>query len=175
MDGLKVLVCGDVLGQWGALFDKVSSIIQAKGRFDVLFCLGCFFPRHDDDELEQEMSKFIKGTRKVPLPTFFVAADDIGAKYITRTADEATLATNLTYLGPAGVRTILGGPGGAGLSVAYVSGEFDPTAPQSATRVCSLVAFPRHTAFPVCAVHDTLLAVPDRLPFSRSRAIPQRC
>lgn len=53
------LICGDVNGNFKALFSRVESIVKKSGQFDVLLCVGNFF---GDDNSELDAYKM--GTRK---------------------------------------------------------------------------------------------------------------
>lgn len=41
---MKVLITGDVNGSLAALFKRVTTVNKSNGPFDMLFCVGCFFP-----------------------------------------------------------------------------------------------------------------------------------
>lgn len=55
----KILVCNNVCGRWKELFTKVSNLMQSKGLFNTLFCLGSFFPVTENKELEKEMELYL--------------------------------------------------------------------------------------------------------------------
>lgn len=40
---LKILVCGDVKGHIGALFNKIETVNKKSGPFEMVLCLGKFF------------------------------------------------------------------------------------------------------------------------------------
>ena len=41
---MKILISGDSKGNLAALFKRVSAVDKSNGPFDMLFCVGCFFP-----------------------------------------------------------------------------------------------------------------------------------
>lgn len=41
---MKVVITGDVNGSLNALFKRVAAVNKSNGPFDMLFCVGCFFP-----------------------------------------------------------------------------------------------------------------------------------
>jgi hypothetical protein len=59
---VKILVCGDVKGQFHTLFSKINELNAGKsGPFDVLFCVGKFFGEADEDytgSIDQEDNEF---------------------------------------------------------------------------------------------------------------------
>jgi hypothetical protein len=40
---MKILACGDVKGQIGALLKRVETVHKKAGPFDMVFCVGQFF------------------------------------------------------------------------------------------------------------------------------------
>jgi hypothetical protein len=48
---VKILIVGSVNGSITKLFDLVDNIQAKKGKFDILFCTGNFFPLATDDKL----------------------------------------------------------------------------------------------------------------------------
>ena len=58
----KILVCNNVLGRWKQLFTKVSDLLRTKGQFDALFCIGSFFPKEENKELESDIQQYLNGT-----------------------------------------------------------------------------------------------------------------
>lgn len=45
----KVLVSGDVNGNFHALYKRVAAVNKANGPFDILLCVGSFFTSAGDD------------------------------------------------------------------------------------------------------------------------------
>lgn len=109
MSEFKILVCGDVNGNFKSLFSKVSSIIKKKGSFEYLFCVGNFF---GTDCIEWEEVK--SGKITVPLTTYVLGANENShEKFFTST----DLAPNIVCLGKKGCLT-----GSSGFRIAYLSG-----------------------------------------------------
>ncbi|XP_077401061.1 CWF19-like protein 1 [Vanacampus margaritifer] len=119
---VRVLVCGDVEGKLGSLFNRVQSIQKKTGQFDLLLCIGEFFA--STPEAEEEWQQYQSGAKKAPIHTYILGA---GSQETTKkfpSADGCELAENITYLGRRGVFT-----GVSGLQIAYVSGCEAPQEP----------------------------------------------
>ena len=66
---VKVLVCGDVRGNFTALFDQVNRINTSRaGPFDVLFCVGTFFSPTIIQKQEELLNI------KISIPTYFICS-----------------------------------------------------------------------------------------------------
>eukprot|EP00466_Bigelowiella_natans_P014490 jgi/Bigna1/67266/fgenesh1_pg.3_\ len=147
-DPVKILVCGDVRGQFNVLFARAKKFQERVGPFEALFCVGDFFAPSEDGHVE-ELRPYLEGTKNIPIPTYFiggketgeaatellrmrsVGSDDSegGGKTEKKEMNEKTtaqparvlkLAENLSFLGRQGRVDI------AGLSVAFLSGRFSP-------------------------------------------------
>jgi hypothetical protein len=59
---LKVLVCGDVRGEFEQIFSKVAKL-QKKNNFAVLFCVGDFFGAGTDTATQ--LAPYISGDKEV--------------------------------------------------------------------------------------------------------------
>jgi hypothetical protein len=61
------------------VFEKVAKVNQ-KGPFDALFCVGNFFAgsARSPAAVAACLEPYVKGERKVPIPTYFVAGADAG-------------------------------------------------------------------------------------------------
>ncbi len=107
---------GDCKGRHASLFGKVAALNASHGPFAALFCVGQFF----GDTLD-ELAPFLTNTTPVPIPTYFVAADEspCGQELLAAFgAQGGTLCPNLHFLGRSGVREI------EGLRVAFLSGVY---------------------------------------------------
>lgn len=115
---VKLLVSGDVCGQFKSLFSRAGKIQKSKnGPFDALLCVGNFFGTD-----ATALTPYLTGKKAVPLPTFFVTGGEAPCEATTlldAIPDGGELAPNLTYLGRSGVCEV------AGLRVAFLSGRFE--------------------------------------------------
>ncbi|XP_064476195.1 CWF19-like protein 1 [Ornithodoros turicata] len=113
---LKILVCGDVNGQFHKLFDRVSNVNKKNGPFDMLLCVGDFF----GDDLS-EWEEYKSEIRKVPVQTYILGPKRESSVAEFETSDGFDLCPNVMYLGKKGVLT-----GSSGLKLAYFSGVENP-------------------------------------------------
>eukprot|EP01080_Neovahlkampfia_damariscottae_P002666 gene2666-3862_t len=125
LDNLKILVCGDIEGNFDKIFKKIHEILSTKGKFDLLFCIGKFFSENEIDSLSldysPENSKYLTGENRIQIPTYFIDCSPnsiLGEK-------EKEICQNLTFLGKKGIKNI------KGLNVAFLSGNYDPYTYQS--------------------------------------------
>ncbi|VDO81727.1 unnamed protein product [Onchocerca flexuosa] len=66
---LKILVCGDVNGQFDSLLKRVDAVNKKNGPFDMLFCVGEFFgPDNESNE------RIINGIVKMPISTYILGS-----------------------------------------------------------------------------------------------------
>lgn len=87
---LKILVAGDVDGNFKQLFDRVSAVNKKAGPFSMLFCVGSFFPSTFQEHLE---------IPPAPVPTYILGP--VSTQQLTYYPDlnGAEIAPNITYLG----------------------------------------------------------------------------
>ncbi|XP_019053876.1 PREDICTED: zinc finger CCCH domain-containing protein 64 isoform X2 [Nelumbo nucifera] len=122
----RILLCGDVLGRLNQLFKRVSSVNKSTGPFDALFCVGQFFP--DSADRLEELSDYVDGRSKVPIPTYFVGDYGVGAPKVLSAAsrnpdnqgfkmDGLKICENLYWLKGSGKFKL------HGLCVVYLSGR----------------------------------------------------
>lgn len=122
-NAVKVLIAGDVRGNLGALYKRVSAVNDSKaGPFHALFCVGPFF-RNEDAAAEtggsdDELAPYVDGTAVAPIPTYFTDALPGGSRYC-RDATTNEIAPNITFLRVAEVAEI------AGLRVAALPGHYN--------------------------------------------------
>ncbi|XP_061182668.1 CWF19-like protein 1 [Saccostrea echinata] len=110
---LKILVSGDVEGNFDKLFGRVNAIQKKSGSFDLLLCVGEFFGKTNT-----EWEKYKSGQSKVPIPTLILGPCDSSLSDVYQNnKDGLELCDNVTYLGRRGTFT-----GSSGLSLAYLSG-----------------------------------------------------
>lgn len=116
-DKQKVLLCGDVEGNFKFLFNKVDSINKKSGPFDFLLCVGNFFGA---DNIELEPYK--NGMKTISIPTYILGPNrEEDAKFYGDMSG-CEICQNLTYLGKRGLYT-----SSSGLKIAYLSGNGDQT------------------------------------------------
>uniref|UniRef100_A0A2P2I4V1 CWF19-like protein 1 n=1 Tax=Hirondellea gigas TaxID=1518452 RepID=A0A2P2I4V1_9CRUS len=115
----KVLVCGDVNGQFDELFKRVSSVHQKAGPFDLLLCVGDFFA----EGANSQWTPYKTARIKVPLPTYVLGPSKEGHKQHYSDLRGCELSENVIYLGPSGIY-----PSSSGLRIAYLSGRQDTPA-----------------------------------------------
>ncbi|XP_035824397.1 CWF19-like protein 1 [Aplysia californica] len=109
---LRILVSGDVEGNFQQLFKRVDTIQKKSGKFDLLLCVGDFF---GPDLSTWEPYK--SGKVKVPISTLVLGPNrpELGIYY---SGDEGSeLCDGVTYLGRQGKFT-----GSSGLQLSYLSG-----------------------------------------------------
>lgn len=89
---LKILVAGDVDGNFKQLFDRVTSVNKKAGPFSMLFCVGSFFPSTFDEGLM---------IPPAPVPTYVLGpVSKLQLAYFPD-LNGAEIAPNITYLGMA--------------------------------------------------------------------------
>lgn len=110
---LKILVCGDVEGNFDQLFQRISSIQKKAGQFDMLLCVGDFF-----GEENSQWQKYSSNSTEVPVSTFILGPNKPEHASYFPDPEGGDLCNNITYLGRRGVYT-----GSTGLSIAYLSGQ----------------------------------------------------
>ncbi|CAA6660931.1 unnamed protein product [Spirodela intermedia] len=115
MTAPKILVCGDVLGRLKQLFKRVQSVNASNGPFDVLLCVGQFFP-NSPDGLE-ELSDYLEGRAPIPIPTYFTGDYGVGSAKWGFKTDGLKVCDNLYWLRGSGVFHL------KDLYIAYLSGR----------------------------------------------------
>ncbi|XP_045523279.1 CWF19-like protein 1 [Pieris brassicae] len=107
----KTLFCGDVNGNFNALFSRVETIVKKSGSFDVLLCVGNFFG-NDNSQLDAYRMR----TRKVPVTTYvFGPSDSNHVKYYCEEGSE--IVPNVIYMGRRGIFTT-----SSEVKIAYLTG-----------------------------------------------------
>lgn len=96
-------------------------MIEACGHFHVLLLTGRLLKNGD------ELDPYISGKLSVPLPTYFICTrEDRSSKSLSSLQAGEKVCDNLTYLGEQGLFEV------DGLSIAYLSGTYDPLHAQPA-------------------------------------------
>ena len=101
---MRLLVAGDVRGRLDKLYARVEHILPRAGPFDGLLCVGRFLlPSTDPSAVHgaagEQSLEYLKGTRPVPVPTYFI---DCGASEWLNSEDRAELCPGITFLGKQG-------------------------------------------------------------------------
>lgn len=108
----RMLVCGDVEGNFEALLVRLEQVIRKIGKFDQLFVCGEFF---GPDPVQNK--RIINGEFVIPIPIYILGPTKPDrVRYYTAAAGEI-LAPNVTYLGRKGLYTTA-----SGMTVAYMGG-----------------------------------------------------
>ncbi|KZS05856.1 CWF19 protein 1 [Daphnia magna] len=115
-ENLKILVVGDVEGQYDVLFNRVRTINKKSGPFDMLLCVGDFFS--SDPAAEAQLESYKLAEKQVPIPTLILGPSKQEHCRYLQDLKGCEVCTNLTYLGDYGVFT-----GSSGLRMVYVSGK----------------------------------------------------
>lgn len=93
---VKVLVVGDVMGNFKSVFTKVAQIDKQHGPFSVLFCVGCFFGT--ETALTEDDENFLTGDETIPIPTYFIDAksnSELVSKYLSDGEEGKQLTENV--------------------------------------------------------------------------------
>ncbi|EEB18869.1 conserved hypothetical protein [Pediculus humanus corporis] len=111
----KILVCGDVEGNFKTLFSRVNAINKKNGPFDFLFCVGDFF-----SESSNELEPYKKGSLTVSVPTYILGPNSVTTNqnvfYDSFELSGTEICPNVNYLGKYGIFS------SSGLRIAYMSG-----------------------------------------------------
>lgn len=109
---LKILVAGDVEGNFDQLFSRIRSIQKKSGNFDLLLCVGDFFGTNFT-----AWESYTKGDKKVPIATLILGPNKFEHTDYYKDKDGGDICDNVTYLGKKGTYN-----GSSGLTIAYLSG-----------------------------------------------------
>nr|XP_053654168.1 CWF19-like protein 1 [Cherax quadricarinatus] len=70
----KILVCGDVLGNFKQLFKRVQNVNEKSGPFSMLLCVGDFFGPDNS-----QWDHYKNGDVKVPVATYVLGPSRFGS------------------------------------------------------------------------------------------------
>eukprot|EP00250_Pteridium_aquilinum_P012486 c20756_g3_i1 orf=573-2408(-) len=131
----RILLCGDVGGNFDQLFKRISSVNKANGPFDALLCVGQFFP--SDTSGIHEVMQFVDGVHEIPLPTYFIGDYGETAGTILSSAKLKAGQTGLALEGIPVCKNLYWLKGSGifhleGLRVAYLAGKYVPSVYQDA-------------------------------------------
>ncbi|KAK9131157.1 hypothetical protein Sjap_011644 [Stephania japonica] len=127
----RILLCGDPLGRLSQLYKRVAAVAKSAGPFDLLFCVGQFFP--DSPDRLQDLMDYIDQRTPIPIPTYFVGDYGLGAPASSPTLwlTNPIAASGLGGLGFATIST--GSKAVERLCVAYLSGRHSSEAQKFGT------------------------------------------
>ncbi|CAH0388405.1 unnamed protein product [Bemisia tabaci] len=108
----KILVAGNVNGNFKTLFNRINSIVKKNGPFDFMLCVGDFFSASDDS-----WEPYRTGHLKVPLPIYILGPTNANLVKYYSDLNGCELCPNVSYLGKQGIFR-----NSAGLRIAYLSG-----------------------------------------------------
>lgn len=111
-DKQRVLVCGDVEGNFKFFFSKVEAINKKNGPFDFLLCIGNFFGKENVG-----LEPYKNGMMTIPVPTYILGPNRPEDEDHYPEEDGCEICPNLTYLGKRGLYNA-----SSGLKIAYLSG-----------------------------------------------------
>ncbi|XP_060519508.1 CWF19-like protein 1 [Cylas formicarius] len=107
----KILLCGDVEGNFDTLCKRVEIVNKKTGPFDLVLCVGNFFGINNQDFIPYKM-----GEKKVPLATYILGPNyDYHVKEYQN--EQYELCENVYHLGKRGIYT-----DSKGVRIAYISG-----------------------------------------------------
>lgn len=107
----KILVCGDVEGNYKTLFSRVSAINEKSGPFDFLFCVGDFF-----SDSAKKFDPYKNGSLTVPVPTYILGPNKEAHLPFYDDLSGCEICPNVNYLGKYGILS------SSGIKIAYISG-----------------------------------------------------
>ena len=110
----KILVVGDVNGQFSTFLKRLENVDKKAGPFDMGLCVGAFFSDQGQDEVFKDL---IEGRRRLPFPIYILGPTRQNQNKYFSDLDGYEMTENLIYLGRHGCLTTKDG-----LRVAYVSG-----------------------------------------------------
>ena len=126
---VKVLIAGDVEGNFDDLFKRVGAVNDSQaGPFDLCVCVGRFFGGGVEDDAgsadggastakpnNDELRPYVDGTSAAPMPTYFVDALPRGREFVKgetsaaqKGADSIEVAPNVRWLCRPGVHDLHG-------------------------------------------------------------------
>ncbi|XP_037953190.1 CWF19-like protein 1 homolog, partial [Teleopsis dalmanni] len=111
---VKILVTGDVCGNFNQLFTKVNKTNQKAGPFDMLLCVGDFFGKLEDNE---KLIAYKNGAKIIAVPTYILGPTKNEHLMFYDDIEDGEICSNLTYLGKRGLYTL-----SSGIKIAYLSG-----------------------------------------------------
>ncbi|GAB6026563.1 hypothetical protein CHUAL_012979 [Chamberlinius hualienensis] len=111
---LKILVSGDVDGNFDELFKRVNLVNKKNGPFEMLLCIGNFFGSRN----ESWRSYTTDSIKKVPITTYILGPNKEDHVVLYPDGLSGDLCENVSCLGKLGLFT-----GRSGLRIAYISGN----------------------------------------------------
>ncbi|CAG0892299.1 unnamed protein product [Darwinula stevensoni] len=143
---MKILLCGDVQGQFETFLKRVMSVNSKSGPFDLLLCVGNFFASATK---EQDVKV------DIPVPTYILGPNSAEVTHLFKDIEGYEMGSNLTYLGKSGILTTP-----TGLKIAYLSGIEATTSSPCTFTYGDLKRFEVECQLSVSAGVDILLTSP---------------
>ena len=124
----RIIVAGDILGQFSTFFKRLKNINEKAGPFDLVLCTGSFFS-FDDEDSEDPNLVYIAKEYDVRLPIYVLGPViksqkryykplfDQNLRGVPTFEEGYDIAVNVTYLGKQGVLTTVDE-----IKIAYLSG-----------------------------------------------------
>ena len=119
---LKILAVGDIKGQFGAFFKRITSVNAKAGPFEMVLCVGDFFGINEEwKESDADLWKEIRsGKTKSPVPIYLLGPLNESQRSNYPDIEGCEMAEDILYLGKAGNLTTSNG-----LKIAYISPGVD--------------------------------------------------
>eukprot|EP01102_Stenamoeba_stenopodia_P022230 TRINITY_DN9194_c0_g1_i1.p1 TRINITY_DN9194_c0_g1~~TRINITY_DN9194_c0_g1_i1.p1 ORF type:complete len:508 (+),score=89.16 TRINITY_DN9194_c0_g1_i1:86-1609(+) len=101
----KILVVGEINGNFDEVFDRVATVHQKNGPFHLLLCTGAFFSENQSKEdVDRTFAPYRNGEKNIAVKTYFAC----NRESIPQDVDVTSLCPNLDYLGDKGKHIVEG-------------------------------------------------------------------
>ncbi|KAM7533223.1 hypothetical protein Aperf_G00000126220 [Anoplocephala perfoliata] len=107
----KILICGDVCGNFKLLYNRIRKVLLAAGSFEALFCIGDFFGENGD-----EFDKLVEDSSAIPIMTYLLCPPAPSSLRFISDLNGCELCPSIKYLGQQGTFTTM-----SGLRIVYVN------------------------------------------------------
>ncbi len=108
----KILVAGDVEGNFDFLLSKIDSLItQKQQHFDFCLCIGKTL------SLQFNPKNLLNDNKQIPIPIYFIDCSEFSPVLHSLHPDGVEIIPNLTFLGKSGITQI------NNISIAFLSGK----------------------------------------------------
>lgn len=106
----KILVTGDVEGNFEYLSKKILQLQEKGQQFDFALCVGATL------SLTFDIKSYINKTLKLPLKFYFIDSSELAPSLHVKYPDGGEICPNLVFLGKSGIKEI------EGIKIAFLSG-----------------------------------------------------